>query len=156
MKKKGLFVLLLVGLCLLTVACGKDKKEDKKEETNVKTLKCSVKEDDESLEMELAVDTKAKKLTKATMTYVLSADAYEGLYDDEKELEEKLCDSEDEEYKSCEVKVKDGKVTVNMEFDTEDYAEELEDEYDIKEWNEDALKTLKDDVKDGGYTCTIS
>ena len=156
MKKKGFLVLLFALVCLVSVGCGKDKKEDKKADSNVKTLKCTQEEEGQKLEMTIAQDQKSYKLDKANMVMTMPKSMYKEVASSEETLKELICTDENEEYKDCTVKFVGEDITVTIEYDAEKFGQSLIDQGDIKELDADTLKTLKESAEKDKGTCTIS
>ena len=61
--KKRLLTILLLFICLLTVACGKKKEE----EEGIKTLTCVAELDDQKMESTIVVDTRTGEVSKASI-----------------------------------------------------------------------------------------
>ncbi len=163
MKKKGLLALLLALVCLLSVACGKDEekegKEKKEEKVTVKTLECSAKEDDEEMSMTIKQDQKDYKFTEVSMSMTAPKKSYDDLKVSTEDLEKVLCEDDNEEYKSCKVKVDGDKVVVSMDFDLDKFEKEVveEEDYDVDKIDGNTLSKIKEAVeKQDGYTCKLS
>ena len=154
MKKKGFLALFIAVICLLSVACGKEKKEEKKkEEIGVKTLTCSIDEDDQEAKMVISIDFDKKEVTKAYLSMIVPKEIYTsfGIADDK--IEETLCEEDKDDYKSCVIDISGNNVKAEIEYDPAKYKEELVEEY--KEINEGILDSLKKQALEEGYTCTI-
>ena len=161
MKKKGLMALLLALVCLLSVACGKDEesKEKKEEKSSIKTLECSAKKDDEEMSMTIKQDQKDYKFTEVSMSMTAPKKSYDDLKVSTEDLEKVLCEDDNEEYKSCKVKVDGDKVVVSMDFDLDKFEKEVveEEDYDVDKIDGNTLSKIKEAVeKQDGYTCKLS
>ena len=165
MKKKSL-VLLLAGVCLLTVGCGKDKEEEKSSKNeNVRVLTCVQGDDENRTETIVEQDKKTNEITKYVMKISVSTDAYIDFGYKEDEIPAKVC----EDVRAmgdgrCAAKVKDGKVIAELEFDPKEFEEDIIDDVDMKidKIDENTFEKIKkfaeesQEEDNASMICTIS
>ena len=156
MNKKILLVILIV-LCLTLGACGKKKQEEtKKEEEKVKTqvIKCTAEENDSSIEIVMEQNMETYQLVKATLKTVSKVEFGEDVQMTDEQIKEILCKDDKGNYNSCVANVKDGMMSLDLDFNVEKYAKELENA-GIK-LDKDTFTNYKKQTEESGYTCTIS
>ena len=159
MKKKSL-ILLLAGICLLSVGCGKEKEEEKKEtkkEENtvvVKTLTCSQESKNNKMIMTLKQDMKTYKFTELTayleMPEAVLLEYGYTLEDYEKEY----CTNDD--FLSCSARSEGKNIIIEAAYDPEAYEKEILEDEDYGKLDENTLTKLKEETEETGATYTLS
>ena len=158
-RKKSILFLLLILLCFVVVGCGKEKTEDTKKEektSSVQTLKCSNEDGDTKVSMTIEQNKKTYEITKAQMTMSAKSDLYEDMGLTDEQLKSAICNEDLGAYKSCNVKNSDGTITVDYEFDLEEFKKETLEDTEKDELDGETLKKLKESAEEEGYTCKIS
>lgn len=172
--KKRVLSLLLISCLLLTAGCGEksSSKEDKKEDSNIKTLSCTVESEKTEIDededgnsimgiqgqtTEYKYDTKKNELVEMTSTaYIKFENASSDYISKQTESAESSCDmfKDEDSVKSCKVKKDGQKIELQMVADVE---KALEDNEDINKNSsfEEIEKYAKEFYDDDKVVCTV-
>ena len=149
--KKRLLTLLLIFICLLTVACGK-----KKEEEGIKTLKCVVDMDDQNMESTIVVDTRTGEVSKASIKMSVPKSFYASFNYTDTKLIEALCRDDSKYFENCNATIEGTRVNTSIDYVPSKYQEELEKEFEVEKIDKSILEQMKTKSEENGSKCTIS
>ena len=151
--KKRVLTLLLIVLCLLTVACGKKKG---KEEEGEKTIKCVSEFEDQKVEYVLVVDTRTGEVSKTSIKMTVPKSFYASFNYTDEQLIEALCKNDAGYYDSCEANIEGSYVNSSIDYNPKKYQEELEKEFKVEKIDKSILEQMKQKSEANGSSCTIS
>ena len=149
--KKRILTLLLVFICLLTVACGK-----KKEEEGEKTLKCVAEFEDQKVESVMVVDIRTGEVSKTSIKMTVPKSFYASFNYTDEQLIEALCKNNAGYYDSCEANIEGSYVNSSIDYNPKKYQEELEKEFKVEKIDKSVLEQMKQKSEANGSSCTIS
>lgn len=179
MKKKSILLLFLLCVTsLLLVGCGEkdaDKetekestKTEKKEESNLKTMSCTLYDEEEeglmmSMSMDFEYDSTKKEVVSSHLTTTFNFEAVD-ISDEEMEMLQNYDFCSDAEFndfsdyaKSCNTNVKGKTVTsvIDLDVDKLDEASDEEDTFRKDMTLEEIKESLSSQYEDEEVTCTI-